>query len=144
MIKIIYLFATRFFNSSFCLFILKCWCNTKLSKRVIQVEVTLGSNCKDFIHPGFRLSGGYLLLLLNELYFLFALAHDLSSAGQHTNRIASFSPPRRRSDSKGAPDGAGTSVELIAGRTMSRWPVAGWRANDRCVELDSTDYTGFL
>lgn len=48
----------------------------------------------------------------SELYFLFGA----SVIGLESDR--EFFPSS--TDSKGAPDGAGTSVELIAGRTMSR------------------------
>lgn len=86
-------------------------------------QVTLISNCKNFIHPAYRISPFFGTSRRPNC--IFSSVH-LSSA---SNR--EFFPSS--TDSKGAPDGAGTSVELIAGRTMSRWPVAASRGNDRWV-----------
>lgn len=68
------------------------------------------------------LSSGYLLFsgrIPTRIVFPLRAARSVIGRPTHTGESdREFFPPS--ADSKGAPDGAGTSVELIAGRTMSR------------------------
>lgn len=87
----------------------------------------------------FRLSSWYLLFS-DSFFRNESCPNCIFSSGARSvigleSRIASFSLPQPpRSDSKGAPDGAGTSVELIASRTMSRWPVAASTVEEEAID----------